>query len=345
MARARRQAKFAFTEDQIVSVVRTILAGPSPGVVLGPGDDAALVEQGRHTGVLTADMLVEGVHFERELISPKDLGFKALSVNVSDIAAMGGSPRFAVVSLGVPGDVAASWIVELYGGLREAAAEYGMSVVGGDTSRAPVVVISIAVTGEVAIGRAVTRSGARPGDRVAVTGSLGGSAAGLRLLHVDPRRISGPAGGERARALIASHVRPLARVGEGQTLAQAGATAMIDVSDGLTLDLARLCRESGVAAAIRLDAVPVAPGLGELRAHIGADPLDLALGGGEDYELIAALPPDAVEPSRALLAERFGTTLTDIGELRAGEGLVAVRPDGSQHALAPVGWDHFADER
>ena len=345
MARARREAKSAFTEDEIVGVMRTILSGPAPGVVLGPGDDAALVELGRHTGVLTADMLVEGVHFDRDATTPQDLGFKALSVNVSDVAAMGGSPRFAVVSLALTEDVEAGWVVELYGGLREAAGEYGMSVVGGDTSRAPVVVISIAVTGEVAVGRAVTRSGAKPGDRLAVTGTLGGSSAGLRLLRVDPRRIRGAAASERARALIAAHVRPLARVGEGQTLAQAGATAMIDVSDGLALDLARLCRASGTAAAVRLASVPVAPGLDELRALIGADPLELALGGGEDYELLVALPRDAIEPARALLAERFGTPLTEIGELRAGEGIVAVEADGSERALVPSGWDHFASSR
>jgi len=339
MARARREAKSAFTEDEIVGVMRTILGGPAPGVVLGPGDDAALVELGRHIGVLTADMLVEGVHFDRDAMSPRDLGFKALSVNVSDIAAMGGSPRFAVVSLALTQDVDAGWVVELYGGLREAAGEYGMSVVGGDTSRAPVVVLSIAVTGEVAMGQAVTRAGARPGDRLAVTGTLGGSAAGLRLMRVDPRRILGAAAAERARALIASHVRPLARVGEGQTLAQAGATAMIDVSDGLGLDLARLCRASGTAAAVRLASVPVTP---ELRGLIGADPLELALGGGEDYELLVALPGEAFEPARALLAERFGTPLTDIGELRAGEGIVAIDPDGAERPLAPTGWDHFA---
>src|SRR5262249_50429084 len=121
MARARRGTKPAFTEEEIVTAIRTILSGSAPGVVLGPGDDAALVEQGRHTGVLTTDMLVEGVHFERGLTSPGDLGFKALSANVSDIAAMGGSPRFALVSLGVSEDVEPGWVVELYGGLREAA--------------------------------------------------------------------------------------------------------------------------------------------------------------------------------------------------------------------------------
>src|SRR5438552_10389845 len=345
MARVRRGAKSAFTEDEIVGVMRTILGGPAPGVVLGPGDDAALVDLGRHTGVLTADMLVEGVHFDRDAMAPRDLGFKAISVNVSDVAAMGGSPRFAVVSLALTADVDAGWVVELYGGLREAAGEYGMSVVGGDTSRAPVVVLSVAVTGEVAVGRAVTRSGARPGDRLAVTGTLGGSAAGLRLLRVDPRRIRGAAAAERARGLIASHVRPLARAGEGQTLAQAGATAMIDVSDGLTLDLARLCRASGAAAAVRLASVPVTPGLDELRGLLGADPLELALGGGEDYELLVALPGDAFEPARALLAERFGTPLTDIGELRAGEGIVAIEPDGAERPLATTGWDHFASSR
>jgi thiamine-monophosphate kinase len=332
-----------FTEVDLVAAIRRILSGEPSEVVLGPGDDAALVEPGIHVGILTADMLVEGVHFERDSIAPRELGYKAVAVNVSDIAAMGGSPRYGLVSLGLPADVGTHWVVELYGGLREAATEYAMSLVGGDTSRAGQIVVSVALTGEVARSRAVTRSGARPGDRIVVTGALGGAAGGLRLAQTPSHDVSRILGSAWGRELLGAHVRPTARVGEGQGLAQAGATAMIDISDGLASDLARVCRESGVSAAVTLASIPVAEGLEELgRAIDGVDPLNLALNGGEDYELLATLPPEAVGPAGQKLHARFGTPLTEIGEIRPGEGLVAIEADGSERPLTPEGWDHFA---
>jgi thiamine-monophosphate kinase len=330
-----------FTEDELVSALRTILAEDAAGVRLGLGDDAALVERGPHLAILTADLLVEGVHFRRETTSPHDLGYKSLAVNVSDVAAMGGSPRYALVSLGIPQDVERTWVVELYGGLRDAASEYAMAIVGGDTSRSANVVISVAVTGEVADGLAVTRSGAKPGDRVVVTGTLGAASGGLRLASARKHDVAAVAS-TWGKELLAAHARPIARVGEGQTLAREGATAMIDVSDGLAIDLARLCRESKVGASIVLANVPVAPALFELKSALGADPLELALGGGEDYELLATLPPRAFELTAQLLKDRFGTRLTDIGEIRSEEGLVAVDAEGVERPLQAKGWDHFA---
>jgi thiamine-monophosphate kinase len=297
-----------------------------------------LVEMGDRLGVVTTDMLVEGVDFEPGLISTHDLGYKSLSVNVSDVAAMGGSPRFAVVALGIPESLEPSWVVDLYGGLREAADEYAVSIIGGDLSRADQIVISVTVMGEVSSRGAVTRRGATPGDRVVVTGELGAAAGGLRLARERPR----DAATDWGRDLLAVLSRPVARVGEGQTLAQFGATAMIDVSDGLTLDLYRLCRESGVSASVALDRVPVAGALRPLAASLpGVDPLALALGGGEDYELVATIPEDAVAPAAATLRERFGTALTEIGDVREGDGLVAVDLDGAERPLEPRGWDHF----
>jgi thiamine-monophosphate kinase len=331
------------SEDELIETIRKLLSGDAPGVRLGPGDDAALVETGPNLGVLTADLLVEDVHFERSTTSARDLGYKALAVNVSDVAAMGGSPRYAVVTLGLTDDIDPAWVVELYGGLREAADEHAVAIVGGDVSRAERVVLSVAVTGEVPEGAAVTRSGARPGDRIAVTGSLGGAAGGLRLSRVEDRAANRSAGTEWGRELLAAYFRPVARVGEGQTLAQVGATAMMDLSDGLALDLWRLCRESEVGASVRLADVPVAGGLTPLAEALpDVDPLDLALSGGDDYELLVALPPDAVEPAAAKLRERFGTQLTEIGEFVSEPGLVAVGPDGRERPLEPRGWDHFA---
>jgi thiamine-monophosphate kinase len=298
---------------------------------------------GRHPAVLTTDLLVEGVHFRRSATSAHDLGYKAIAVNVSDVAAMGGSPRYATVSLGLRSGEETPFVMELYGGMLEAAEEYGLAVVGGDLSRADRVVISVAMVGEVAKGRAVTRGGARPGDRVVVTGALGAAAGGFRMSEAAPAEVHDALGSDWARELYAAHARPSARVGEGQTLAQAGATAMMDVSDGLALDLSRLCAESGVGARIRAEALPVAPALYDLQKVLATDPVDLALHGGEDYELLATLPPDAVDPTLRKLGERYGTSLADIGEITDRPGvLMLVGEDGAERELEPRGWDHFA---
>ncbi len=329
-----------FTEDELVAAIRKVLSGEAPGVLLGAGDDAALVEPGHGTTVLTADMLVEGVHFDRGLMSARDLGSKAIVVNVSDIAAMAASPRYALVSLALTSDVEAAWVMELYGGMRTACDEYALSLVGGDLSRASQVVVSVTAVGESAPGRAVTRAGARPGDRIVVTGELGAAAGGLVLSRAHPSRLGDALGAGWGRQLLDAFVRPVARVGEAQTLAQAGAKAMMDVSDGLAKDLSRLCLESGVGAEISLASVPVARALEPAAAVLGVDPLELALSGGEDYELLATLDGGAVAPARDELHERFGVPLTDVGVV-IDEGLYAIGADGDRVALEPKGWDHF----
>lgn len=331
------------SEDELVHAIRRVLSGEAPGVVIGVGDDAAVVDAGRHQVILTTDMLIEGVHFERAFASAHDLGHKAITVNVSDVAAMGGSPRFGLVSIGFPPDVETPWVMELYGGVREAADEYGLAVIGGDTNRAGKVVVSVTVVGAVAAGHAVTRSGARPGDSVVVTGALGAAAGGLRLARADPHDVREALASDWGRRLVQAHIRPVARVGEGETLASVGATAMIDISDGLALDLSRVCAESGVGATVSFAEVPVAEDLDDLAKSLGGDldPLDLALHGGEDYELLATLPADAVAAAAEKIAERFGTALSVVGTVTE-EGLRAVEPDGTERPLEPKGWDHFA---
>ena len=330
-----------FTEDELTGALRTILTDDAPGVRVGPGDDAALVDFDSALEILTADLLVEGVHFTLETTSARDLGYKSLTVNVSDVAAMGGRPRYGLVSLGIPERIDMPWVIELYGGLRDAAGRYGMAVVGGDLSRADELVISVAVTGEVAKNRAVTRSGARPGDRVVVTGSLGAAAAGLRLAEANRADRGNALGTEAGRSLLDAFARPVARVDEGESLAAAGATAMMDLSDGLAKDLDRLCRESEVGARIELSAVPVADGLKEVADVLAVDPLELALEGGEDYELLATLGPEALERAAARTVQRFGTPLTEIGEIVEGSGVTAVDVDRTERPLEPKGWDHF----
>lgn len=315
------------SEQELLAAIERVLSGTGPDVVVGVGDDAAVVAPGSGELVLTTDALVEGSHFSRSTASARDIGYKAIAVNVSDIAAMGASPRYALCALTLPEAVDAAWVMELLGGMREACDEHALSLVGGNLARGPEVTVVVTVTGEVAPGRAVTRAGARPGDRLVVTGDLGGSAAGLRLSsgRTPPS--------DEERAAIMRHVRPTARVGEAGVLVRCGVTAMIDVSDGLTLDLSRLCAASGVGARVRLADVPVGPA-----ATVGD-----ALGGGEDYELLAALPDAAaVDAARAELAEAFGVPLTEVGELTAEPGMVAVDAAGHEDALVPSGWDHFA---
>jgi thiamine-monophosphate kinase len=304
---------------------------------VGIGDDAAVVESAGGDVVLTTDAMVEGAHFDHGDLSARGLGYKAVVASVSDIAAMAASPRYALASLILPKDTALSWIVELYGGMREACDEYAIALVGGDVSRGDVIAIAVTVTGAVSSGRALLRSGAKAGDRLVVTGSLGGAAGGLLLLHADnaKKAVTGTAN----RDLVSAFTRPVARVGEAQVLASHGATAMMDLSDGLSTDVARLCRESGVRARIHVSEVPIARGLSDVP---GADPRGLALSGGEDYELLATMPAGAVAAAGVDLRERYGVSLTDIGEIGAGDGVVAIEEDGTDHPLAPEGWDHFA---
>ena len=326
------------SEAELVRAIQKVLSGDAPGVAVPVGDDAAVVDPGGHHAVLTVDTLVEGVHFDPSVTQPADLGHKAISVNVSDIAAMGASPRHALVSLALPKDTRPAWVMELIGGMREAADDYGVSIVGGDTVAAGSVVVTVTVIGRVAKGRAVTRSGARPGDRIVVTGELGAAAGAVRLLQGPTDQLRRSLGTDWEREVMEALNRPVARVGEGETLAQAGASAMIDISDGLALDLSRLCDASGVGARVELARIPVAPVL----KHLGdaLEPLDLGLHGGEDYELLATLAPQAVEAVRKKLDDRFGTALTEVGEITE-TGLVAVG-EGGERPLEPKGWDHFA---
>jgi thiamine-monophosphate kinase len=329
------------SEDELIAAVARVVATDDPNVILGPGDDAAVVRPGTGELVLTTDLLVEGVHFERRSISARDLGAKAVAVNVSDIAAMGASPRYALVSIAVSADVETSWVIELAGGMHEACTEYALSLVGGDTNRGDAVAISVAVVGEVAPGRAVTRAGARPGDAVVVTGELGAAAGGLALSRADAATAATALSEPWGRTLSEALARPVARVGEGQALASGGATAMMDLSDGLAKDLGRLCAASGVGADVDLVALPISGALVSGAATLGVDALALALGGGEDYELLATLAPDAADDAASTLRERFGVTLTRVGTIIEGAGVWSVDDAGRRSPLEAAGWDHF----
>jgi thiamine-monophosphate kinase len=291
--------------------------GPAPAGELWIGDDAAVLAVPPGPLLLGADATVAGVHADLGLVSLADLGWKALTAAVSDIAAMGGRPLHAVVTCCLPPGLDPD---PLTAGLADAAAEWGCPVVGGDFSTAGQVVVTVATTGTLAghPAPAVTRAGARPGDRLLVTGPLGGSAAGLRLLRAGGGRISDP----KRAALITAHRRPRARLGEGWAARVTGATALMDVSDGLAIDVRRLATASGVG--LRLHGVPVVAGA----------TLAEALGGGEDYELIVAAP-DPVALRSAFAAASLREPI-DIGVCTAtpGEHTLADRP------LPRAGWEH-----
>ncbi len=313
------------SEDELITAIGRVLSGSGPDVVVPVGDDAAVVRGGTGDLVLTADALVEGTHFDRAMSTPHDLGYKAIVVSVSDIAAMAGSPRYALCALTLSDDVDSGWAMELFGGMREACDEFACTLVGGNLAHGSEVTVAITVTGEVARGAAVRRSGAGPGNVVVVTGSLGGAAAGRRLA-----RLGAPWTEEELDA-IRRQERPAPRVGEAPVLARNGATAMIDVSDGLTRDLVRICEASGVGVRLDLATIPAHPAAAEGEA----------LGGGEDYELLATMPSGSATAGAVLeLADMFATPLTAIGTIVV-EGLQMIDIDGVTRPLEPAGWNHF----
>jgi thiamine-monophosphate kinase len=319
------------------------------GVLTGIGDDTAVLAVTPGAKLLaTTDLLIEDIHFRRAYASPRDIGWKALAVNLSDIASMGGTPRFALVGLAIPAPPRLDEVEAFYGGMSDAAAPHGVSIVGGDLSTSPAGwMINVTVLGEHA-GTPRLRSAARPREAVAVTGVLGRSAAGLARLEREARA-AGSTGGVRreiAEEIAAAHLRPQARVAEGRWLGAAPAVhAMMDLSDGLATDLDHICRESRVGARILTHRLPVAPATRDAAGVLGGDALRWATSGGEDYELLLTCDPDAVDRLAAGLRAATGTALTVIGEIcelepGQGPGVAFLGADGEPVRL-PAGYEHF----
>jgi thiamine-monophosphate kinase len=306
------------------------------GVRIGIGDDAAAVTNRRSTSLITADLLIEGQHFDLRWTSLDDLGYKSLAVNLSDIAAMGGVADYVILSLGIPPRLDSKDIDAFYRGFETLARECGVALVGGDTNAAGKLIISVCVIGHAA-AKPVQRHGARPGDDIYVTGTLGDSALGLKLLRRAKR--TGGATNLHIRKLFMRHHRPTPRVATGALLGQNElATAMIDISDGLVQDLGHICRASGVGATIHSDHLPLSAAY---RALCGKDGIGPALSGGEDYELLfCARRRDRARIEK--LPARAGSAITRIGACAPGDPSVAVL-DASGKAL-PIrisGHDHF----
>lgn len=290
-----------------------------PDVLLGPGDDSAVVAAPDGRVVVTTDLLVENRHFRRDWSDAADVGHKAAAQNLSDIEAMGARPTSLVVGLGVPADLPASWAVSLAAGLGEEASLVGASVVGGDVVRSPLVVVSVTALGTLAGAAPVLRSGARAGDVVALCGRLGWAEAGYQVLS---------RGFRTPRAVVEAHRRPTVPYGAGAEAAGLGATAMCDVSDGLLGDLGHVATASGVLIDVDPSLLTVAAPLREVASALGADPLAWVLTGGDDNALVATFPAGVELPER----------WTVIGSVAPGSGVTV----GGADYDAPAGHDHFA---
>jgi thiamine-monophosphate kinase len=322
-------------EFDLLARLRERLPPPGPRVLLGSGDDAAVTVPGGATAT-SIDALVEGVHFRRDTATLAQIGRKALAAALSDLAAMGAEAGEAYVAVGVPPDLDEDDCLELIDGIATLAAETGTTLAGGDVTRAPALTLAVTVVGHAAgAERLVTRAGAQPGDGLVLTGELGGAAAGLLLLERPQLAASVPA--EIAARLRARQLEPTARLAAGQALAAAGARAMIDLSDGLGGDATHLAAASAVGLRIDAGLLPLAPGVAEIAAAAGRDPLELAASGGEDYELLAALPTDRL--AEAIDGVSAEARLTRIGEAYAGAGVEIRLPDGG--TAAPAGFDQL----
>ena len=318
-------------------IARTIAAraGAAPGgrgddgfrLIRGIGDDAAVWQSGPGTRVLTTDTMVEGVHFRTDLASWREIGWKALAVNLSDVAAMGCEPRVSVVSLGLDPDMDVETVTGLYEGMLDACEVYGGEIVGGDIVSSPAIFVTVAMVGDASTipGPVLARAAASAGDVIGVTGTLGDSAGGLRLLLSGDRDP-----GERS--LVRRHLRPSPRIEEGLALRRLGVRAAMDVSDGLIADVEKMCAASGVGAIIDAGGVP---GGEELRRTFPEDWTDLALAGGEDYELVFTAPSETLAKAQDALE----TPVTVVGRIVDGEGLEVVGSTGPRAANG--GWDHF----
>lgn len=290
------------------------------------GDDCAVVRLGGDKDwVAAADMLVEGRHFEASWASPGDVGFKAVAVNVSDVAAMGGTPRFVLASGGGTDPETTLGCME---GIFEACEEFGAYPLGGDTTSSPALTVNVTILGELS-GPPVLRSGARSGDLLAVTGELGASAAGLLAL------MNGDVPERRVGRLVRKHLRPEPRVLAGRTAARLGASAMIDLSDGLASDVRHVSERSGVGCSVDLGLLPIADDVREYVSAMGRDPEVLAATGGEDYELLISAPEGVMQA----LAAESDVPVTVVGEVVPGDGVVFLRGGKTVGNLS--GWDHF----
>lgn len=319
-------------ERGIIALIRAAFPARGRNVLLGIGDDSAVVRPGRVPAILTKDLLVENVDFYRNRHPAYYVGRKSLAVNLSDIAAMGGTPRYALLGLGWPGDLPLLWARDFLRGFRDAAGDSHTELIGGDISRAREIVISVTAIGEAR--SIVRRGGAKPGDGIFVSGTLGDAALGLALMER-----GAVLGRSRVRnAVLKAFLDPQPQICLGRELSRGRiASSMIDLSDGLSVDLRHICEESGTGAEIDLQAIPLSAGM---RTYGGDRALDFALHGGEDFQLLFTVPPERAKAD-LLKAAAGRFPLTYIGRIRERKGVFGIDAAGRRAPIAARGYEHF----
>ena len=318
------------SEDALIAAIAEAVGKPARPLRVGIGDDAAAWQPSRnHWELITGDMLVDGVHFRLEGTSAEALGHKALAKNLSDIAAMAGRPVLAVVALALTNQIDEPWIRGFYRGMAALAARVRCTIAGGDIVHGPAFTVAITIVGEVRKTSIKLRSGAKPGDIIAVTGPLGLAAAGLKLLDAGLTM-------KTSRAALA-YLQPQPRLAEGAFFGSSRAThALMDISDGLSTDVARMARASSADAVIEHEKLYVHP---ELRDS-GMDPIDMILNGGDDYELLAAIDERSFPYAARAFERRFGRPLASVGHFESGDGKAWIEHAGTREPLPPGGYDH-----
>lgn len=320
------------------NLIKRLSAGLKPtreGIIAGIGDDAAaLASPEGKLLIVTTDMLVEDVHFRLKTAKPFEIGWKSMAANISDIAAMGGEPTYAFVSIGFTRQTKVEFADELYAGMKEIADIYSVDIVGGDTVSAPQIVINISLLGEVEPENLIRRSGAKIGDALLVTGDLGGADAGLAILENNLELND-----------TKKHLMPIPRVKEARILAKSGyVTSMIDISDGLASEVNHICEMSGTGAHVHKKDIPLSDNVRQVAKYTNRNPYDFALYGGEDYELLFTCQPDKVLFLTEEIFKKTGTKLTVVGKIYAASLSVTIEDDSSKITpLYPRGYDHFAN--
>jgi thiamine-monophosphate kinase len=331
-------------EFGLISRFQSRLKYRSSQVVQGIGDDCAVLslDNGNYQ-VLTTDALVETVHFNLKTHTPEQLGWKTMAVNISDIAAMGGQPKFAVLSVGIPKSIPVDFLDRFYKGINQASQKYKVALVGGDTVASPKhLFINLALLGETLKKKVFTRSGARPGDGIFVTGTLGDSALGLKILEAPGKKWKGSEA--HKKKLILRHLKPEPRVEMANWLAKSKykVTSMLDISDGLAQDLGHILKAGKVGAELWESAIPISKPLTKYSFINGLSALQLALNGGEDYELLFTMAPEDVNNLGIESITKVNQPVTQIGEITAKRDIRLISNDGRSKILQrPTGFNHF----
>ena len=333
-------------EFGLIDRIKNIVDISSAELMVGIGDDAAAFRTSSDLlTLLTTDVLIEDVHFKLAYFTFQQLGWRALAVNLSDIAAMGGRPKYAVFSLGLPEKIQVESIEEFYRGAKELGDKFQTAVIGGDTTQSPDrLFVSVTVVGEVEEEKLMRRSGARVGDAVFVTGTLGGAQAGLRLLksnNIPPFK-----GGLKGGALIEKHLSPQPRINEARFLVENFPIhAMIDVSDGLASEINHICKQSNVGAFLNADEIPIDSATQEAADFFKDKPLNYALRGGEDFELLFTAPEEIANELQKKFREKFGFECSKIGVIKEqADGIILEDTDGKQVPIPAEGYEHFGAE-